>query len=168
VLIDSVSKAERLLQEQPVWPRLSVLQKFTLPLHRLTTHKIFFKKWFPRVFAMKNHRLYYSDGNNGHPDSWEGTLSFASSNPEPDCRYCVELEGARFHNTFFSRTLFFLSFAGCIVVPCKEVVKGQAFAFEIKFPIGVKVHIHARARTPFIYLYESFTDSTGYDPRCCR
>ena len=85
--------ADSLLKEPPQWPLVSALQRFNLPLHRLTTHFKFTKKWFPRFYVLHNGRLYYSDGKNGHSDSEEGTLSFVRSNPAPDERYCVELKG---------------------------------------------------------------------------
>ena len=88
-------KAEALARERAAWPCVSVLQRFALPLQRLTTHLVVSKKWFPRFFVMENRRLYYSDGDNGHPDSQEGTLSFVRCNPAPDGRYCVDLAGTR-------------------------------------------------------------------------
>ena len=89
-----VSKAEALVQEQPSWPKVTHLHRFTLPLQRHTTRmKFFVKKWFPRWFVLSNGRLYYSDGKNGHSDSKEGTLSFVRSNPSPSRRHCLGLAG---------------------------------------------------------------------------
>ena len=53
------------------------------------------KKWFSRHFSLRGSRLYYSDGKNGHPDTAEGTLAFMRSNPAPDGRYCIDLQGMR-------------------------------------------------------------------------
>jgi hypothetical protein len=92
-LLDSISKIEVLLQKQPSWPNASALQRFSLYLQRYTTHMMFSKRWFQRFFVLINGRLYYSDGNNGHPDSKEGTLSFVRSNPVPGIRHCIELRG---------------------------------------------------------------------------
>ncbi len=78
---------------QPAWPRHEALLRFDLPLQRLTTHLAVNKKWFPRFFCMRGCRLYYSDGKNGYPDTQDGTLAFMRSNPAPDGRYCVDLEG---------------------------------------------------------------------------
>ena len=122
---EAALSADRLLKEPAQWPLVSALQRFSLPLQRLTNVFLkFSKKWFPRFFVLENGRLYYCDGNNGYPDSKEGTLSFVRSNPAPDERYCVELKG-------------------CSVGPCSSPVDGQSFAFEIKFPAGDKVHQHA-------------------------
>jgi hypothetical protein len=78
---------------QPLWPRHEALIRFDLPLQRLTTHFTFSKKWFPRFFCMRERRLYYSDGKNGHPDTKDGTLAFMRRKPAPDGRYCVDLQG---------------------------------------------------------------------------
>ena len=88
-LKSSESPSER----QPAWPRHEALIRFDLPLHRLTTNLLVTKKWFPRHFSLRGSRLYYSDGKNGHPDTAEGTLAFMQSNPAPDGRYCVDLQG---------------------------------------------------------------------------
>jgi hypothetical protein len=116
-ILDLVHQVEALLQEQPSWPKVTLLQRFSFSLQRYTTHMMIFKKWFSRFFVLTNGRLYYSDGNNGHPDSKEGTLSFVRSNPAPDIRYCIELRG-------------------CSVAACSAPVDGQAFSFEIKFAAG--------------------------------
>jgi hypothetical protein len=92
-LLDWVSKIEALLQKQSSWPNAPALQRFSLYLQRYTTHMMFSKKWFTRFFVLTNGRLYYSDGNNGHPDSKEGTLSFVRSDPVPGIRHCIELRG---------------------------------------------------------------------------
>ncbi len=86
-------KLKLLLQEQPSWPSATALQKLRLPLQRYTVHMMFSKKWFPRFYVLANGRLHYSDGNNGHPDSKEGTLALVRSKPAPDTRYCVDLRG---------------------------------------------------------------------------
>jgi hypothetical protein len=80
---------------QPGWPRHEALLRFDLPLQRLTTHLLVFKKWFPRNMSLRGSRLYYSGGNNGHLDTAAGTLAFMRSNPAPDGRYCVDLQGMR-------------------------------------------------------------------------
>jgi hypothetical protein len=80
---------------QPTWSRHAALLRFDLPLHRLTTHYVVSKKWFPRFFSLRGSRLYYSDGKNGHPDTAEGTLAFMQLNPAPDGRYCVDVQGMR-------------------------------------------------------------------------
>jgi hypothetical protein len=91
---DLIARARELLGRQPAWPQHEALLCFDLHLQRLTTHNLFFKKWFPRFFCMRNRRLYYSDGeNNRHPNTQDGVLAFAQSNPEPDGRYCVDLQG---------------------------------------------------------------------------
>jgi hypothetical protein len=87
--------SDALLQEQPGWPLVIALQRFDLPLHRLTTHYVLSKKWFPRFFSLRGSRLYYSDGKNGHPDTAEGTLAFLQLDPAPDGRYCVDVQGMR-------------------------------------------------------------------------
>jgi hypothetical protein len=92
--LDLVSKAEELLQEQPVWPFVTALQQFSLSLQRYTTCFKWTKKWFPRFYVLKGGLLYYSDGKNGYADSREGTLQFVRSNPAPDGRYCVDLRGS--------------------------------------------------------------------------
>jgi len=91
---DAVINAHSLLKEPAQWPLKSAPQQFSLPLQRLTSHLLFSKKWFPRFFVLCNRHLYYSDGNNGHPDSQEGTLAFVRSSPKSDVRYCVSLAGA--------------------------------------------------------------------------
>jgi hypothetical protein len=80
---------------QPKWLRHTALLRFDLPLHRLTTHYVVSKKWFPRFFSLRGSRLYYSDGKNRHPDTAEGTLAFLRPNPAPDGRYCVDVQGMR-------------------------------------------------------------------------
>jgi hypothetical protein len=82
-------------ERQPAWPRHEALLRFDLPLQRLTTHFLVFKKWFPRNMLLRGSRLYYSDGKNGHPDTAAGSLAFMRSNPAPDGRYCVDLHGIR-------------------------------------------------------------------------
>ncbi len=79
----------------PAWPRHTALLRFDLPLHRLTTHYVVSKKWFPRFFSLRGSRLYYSDGKNGHPDTAKGILAFMQLDPAPDGRYCVDLQGMR-------------------------------------------------------------------------
>ena len=88
-----MARARELLGRQPAWPQHEALLRFDLPLQRLTTHMMFSKKWFPRFFCMREQRLYYSDGKNGHPDTQDGTLAFMRSKPAPDGRYCVDLQG---------------------------------------------------------------------------
>ena len=78
---------------QPAWPRHAALLRFDLTLQRLTTHLLVSKKWFPRNMSLRGSRLYYSDGNNGHPDTAAGTRAFLQSIPAPDGRYCVDLQG---------------------------------------------------------------------------
>ena len=90
-----IARAQELLARQPAWPRHEALLRFDLPLQRLTTHFVFSKKWFPRNFSLRGIRLYYSDGKDGHPDTAQGTLAFMQSNPAPDGRYCVDLQGTR-------------------------------------------------------------------------
>ena len=90
-----VSRARELLRREPAWPRHEVLLHFELPLQRWTTNYVFSKKWFPRNFLLRGSRLYYSDGENRHPDTAQGTLAFMLSNPAPDGRYCVDLQGTR-------------------------------------------------------------------------
>ncbi len=80
---------------QPGLPSHEALLRFDMPLQRLATHLLVFKKWFPRNMSLRGSRLYYSDGNNGHPDTAEGTLAFMRSNPAPDGRYCVDVQGMR-------------------------------------------------------------------------
>jgi ribosomal protein L13E len=82
-------------ERQPAWPRHEALLRFDLPLQRITTHLLVSKKWFPRNMSLRDSRLYYSDGKNGHPDTAAGTLAFMRSNPAPDGRYCVDLHGMR-------------------------------------------------------------------------
>ena len=91
-----VSRAQHLL-DSSAWPQHEALLRFDLPLQRLTTHMMFSKKWFPRFFCMRERRLYYSDGKNGHPDTQDGTLAFVRSKPAPDGRYCVDLHGTHAH-----------------------------------------------------------------------
>jgi hypothetical protein len=88
------ARAVALLNRQPAWPRHQELLRFELPLQRLTRHLLVTMKWFPRFFVLRGQRLYYSDGDNGHADSKEGTLSFVRSDPAPDGRYCVNLNGS--------------------------------------------------------------------------
>ncbi len=102
-------------------------------LLRHTTHLMFSKKWFKRFFVLKNGRLYYSDGNNGHPDSKEGTLSFVRSNPVPGIRHCIELRGAIPKMMTMLICLRLTALTGCSVAACSAPVDGQAFAFEISF-----------------------------------
>ncbi len=96
---------------QPAWPKHEALLRFDLPLQRLTTHLLVSKKWFPRNMSLRGSRLYFSDGNNGHPDTAAGTLAFMRSNPAPDGRYCVDLQGMR--------ALFFLSTSLCVTLLCR-------------------------------------------------
>ena len=72
---------------------MSALQRFSLPLKRLTTYFKFSKKWFPHFFVLENGRLYYSNGKSGHPDSKDGTMSYLRSDPAPDGHHCIELKG---------------------------------------------------------------------------
>ena len=90
-----IPRAAQLLARQPAWPRHEALLRFDLTLQRLTTQYIVSKKWFPRNMLLRGSRLYYSDGNNGHPDTAAGSLAFMQSNPAPDGRYCVDLHGMR-------------------------------------------------------------------------
>lgn len=87
--------ADAVLQGQPGWPLVTELHRFDLPLHRLTTHYVVSKKWFPRFFLLRGSLLYFSDGTQGHPDSREGTLAFMQLDPAPDGRYCVDVQGMR-------------------------------------------------------------------------
>jgi hypothetical protein len=91
--INAVKIAESIDSKSP-WPNVELLQKSSFRLQRLTTYMKSSKKWYSRFFVIQNHRLYYSDGKNGHPDSEEGTWSFVSSNPQPGRRYCVDLAGS--------------------------------------------------------------------------
>jgi ribosomal protein L13E len=79
----------------PAWPLHNALIRFDLPLQRLTTQFLVTKKWFPRFFVLRRSRLYYSKGEKGYPDSLEGSLAFMRSNPAPDGRYCIDLQGMR-------------------------------------------------------------------------
>jgi hypothetical protein len=90
-----IVQARKVLYRQPDWPQIEPLLRFDLPLQRLTTHFIFSHQWFTRFFCLRGRRLYYSDGKNGFPDTREGTLEYVGSNPDPDGRYCVELNGAQ-------------------------------------------------------------------------
>ncbi len=115
-------------------------------LQRHTTHLMFSKKWFKRFFVLKNGRLYYSDGNNGHPDSKEGTLAFVRSNPVPGIRHCIELRG-EIPKMMIMIRLRLTALTGCSVAACSAPVDGQAFAFEIKFnPAGDQVLSSAPSR----------------------
>ena len=87
-----MAKAEALQQEQPVYPAVASLQRFSLQLQRHTKH-LLSKKWFPRFFVLKDGRMYYTDGKSVHPDSREGAAAFARSCPAPDGRYCVDIRG---------------------------------------------------------------------------
>ncbi len=87
------SRARTILSRPPCWPRHASLIRFDLPLLRFTTHFAFSKKWFPRNFSLRGSRLYYCDGKFGYPDTAEGTLAFVQSNPHPDGRYCVDVQG---------------------------------------------------------------------------
>jgi hypothetical protein len=116
-----ISQADDLLQENPAaWPLMSALQRFSLPLQRLTT-KVLSKKWILRHFVLCNRRLYHADGDNGFSNSRDGTLSFVRVNPSPSRRHCLELKD-------------------CTVAACSAPVDGQAFAFELKFPAGSQLH----------------------------
>jgi serine/threonine protein kinase len=111
--------AKNVFERQPAWPRHEALLHFDVSLQRLTTHFVVSQKWFPRFFAIRGRHLYFSDGKNGYPDSRDGTQAFVQSNPAPDGRYCVDLQG-------------------CTVNVCPTHVHGQTFAFEIKFPARCK------------------------------
>ena len=128
-LVQLASQADDLLREHPTCPAVAALQRFSLQLQRLTTTKFLSKKWFSRHFVLSNGHLHYADGDNGFPDSREGTLSFVRSNPSPSRRNCLDLKG-------------------CAVAACSAAVDGQAFAFEIKFPAGSKVRDGARSSVP--------------------
>ena len=80
---------------QPAWPRHQALLRFDLLLQRYTTHYVVSKKWFPRYMSLRGSRLYYSDGKNEYTDTAVGTRVFMQSNPAPDGRYCVDLQGMR-------------------------------------------------------------------------
>jgi hypothetical protein len=127
---------------QPAWPRHEALLRFDLPLQRLTSQFLVTKKWTSRFYVLRGSRLYYSNGKSGHPDSLEGSLAFMRSNPAPDGHCCLDLKGAcaRCTTAVFCCASQSLLDAGCSVVPCSAAVDGQAFAFEIKFPAGPKVH----------------------------
>jgi serine/threonine protein kinase len=117
-LLALIPQADALLREQPGWPPVTALQRFSLRLQRLTTTGKIFKKWVPHHFVLSNGRLYHSDGHHeGHPDSREGTLSFVSSDPPSSRRHCLVLKG-------------------CTVTPRSAAVDGQHFAFDVKFPTG--------------------------------
>jgi hypothetical protein len=100
-MLELIVNDNRLLQSQhhvhvdrqPAWPQHEVLLRFDLQLYRLTKHFKVTQKWIPRFFSMRGCRLYYSDGKNGFPNTRDGTLSFAQTNPSPDGRYCIELQG---------------------------------------------------------------------------
>jgi hypothetical protein len=144
-------------KRQPAWPPHQTLIRFDMNLQRLTRHYLFTKRWTPRFFVLRGHHMYYSSGKRGHPNSLEGSLAFMRSNPAPDGHYCLDLRGARARCAF---TLIYASFrsnflAGCSVGACSAVVDGEAFAFEIKFPAGLKVRdaddlLH---QLYFIYLF---------------
>ena len=127
---------------EPAWPRHEALVRFDLTLQRLTTHLLVSKKWFLRNMSLRGSRLYYSDGNNGHPDTAAGTLAFMRSNPAPDGRYCMDLKGACACCATAALCCASQSLldAGCSVAPCSAAVDGQAFAFEIKFPADRPAH----------------------------
>ena len=127
---------------EPAWPRHEALVRFDLTLQRLTTHFLVSKKWFLRNMSLRGSRLYYSDGNNGHPDTAAGTLAFMRSNPAPDGRYCMDLKGACACCATAALCCASQSLldAGCSVAPCSAAVDGQAFAFEIKFPADHPAH----------------------------
>jgi ribosomal protein L13E len=105
-----IDRAQKLLGRQPAWPQHEALLRFDLQLQRLTTHMVFSKKWFPRFFCMRERRLYYSDGKKRHLDTQDGTLAFLQTNPAPDGRYCLDLQGmltraARYLVTLLRRLL---------------------------------------------------------------
>ncbi len=112
--------------------------RFDLPLQLLTTHMLFSKKWFPRCFCLRGRHLYHSDGQNGHPDTQDGTLAFMRLKPAPDGRYCVDVQGKLMRVACFGAMTNLLT--GCSVAACSAPVDGQAFAFEITFPAGSQVH----------------------------
>ncbi len=126
---------------QPAWPRHEALIRFDLPLFVRKQHLLFKKEWASRYVVLRGSRLYYSNGKSGHPDSLEGSLAFMRSNPPPDGRYCLDLEGACAccATAAFCCASQTLLDTGCSVAPCRAAVDGQAFAFEIKFPAGPKV-----------------------------
>jgi hypothetical protein len=153
-LIDLSSKAETLLQDPSVWPSVTPLLRFSLPLLRLTTQMLITKRWIQRNFILNGSRLCYADGKNGYPDSREGTLAFSLSNPSPDGRYCTDLSGDIFINfTRMNQTLF----AGCTVRCCDVSIQNQSFAFEIKFPLRG----NERQVDSHVYLFMTFIRVTS-------
>jgi serine/threonine protein kinase len=97
IVVHNAHLKSPLSERQPAWPQHEALMRFDLPLQRLTTFFAVTKKWFPRFFCMRGRRLYYSDGEIGHPDTQDGTLAFMLSNPAPDGRYCIDLQGMLTH-----------------------------------------------------------------------
>jgi serine/threonine protein kinase len=78
---------------RPAWPKLEALLRFDLPLQRLETEDHLTKTWTPRFFILRGSHLCFSGSGKGHSDSLEGNLAFMQSNPTPEGRCCVDLQG---------------------------------------------------------------------------
>jgi hypothetical protein len=112
------SEADDVLKSKPSYPATASLLSFSLPLLRHTNKFGLSKTWVQRHFVLSGRRLYHADGDNGFPNSRDGTLAFVRSKPPLSKRHCLDL-------------------GGCTVAACSTVVDGQAFAFEIKFPLAL-------------------------------
>ena len=93
IVVHNAHLKSPLSERQPAWPRHEALMSFDLPLQRLQSGTRMAQECAPHYFLLRGHRLYYSDGKNGHPDTQDGTLAFMLSDPAPDGCYCLDLQG---------------------------------------------------------------------------
>jgi hypothetical protein len=100
---------------EPAWPRHELLIHFDRPLHRLAG-----EEWKSAFYALRSGRLYHCDGGNGHAASHDAVLAFIRSKPALDGHYCIKV--GKSHGAEV-----------CSVECCGQPVKGQEFAFKIKF-----------------------------------
>jgi hypothetical protein len=79
---------------EPCWPRHDSLLRCDVNLLCLTSQFLFTKKWQPRAFVLRGGRMCCSDGKAAGFNSFEASLSFMRSNPQPDGLFCMDLRGA--------------------------------------------------------------------------
>ena len=93
-LVDTILRAQELLNERPEWPPIRALQTFGCQLKRKKNRVSAASKWVSNFYVMRHGCLYYSNGKSGFHNSPEGTFEYIRSDPKPDGLYCIELSRA--------------------------------------------------------------------------
>jgi hypothetical protein len=90
-ILRDISRVQERLDRQPEWPLHSALIRFEATFKRQSRGAFSKKQRVSREFVLRAGRLYFSNGEKGHPDSREGSLAFMRENPKPDGKFCIEL-----------------------------------------------------------------------------